>query len=128
MLILAGSPPTFSLKAGLSKYGPFACSLVECRVADEECLNRGWDVVGGNAFGELLLQRGQLLVELSNFGFYRWPVLSACVLELELQVVEVCQPPFNFVLDALASWRNGACEPNEGNGGWGEGNGSATQR
>src|SRR6266436_1675485 len=71
MVILAGSPPIFSLNARSLKYGPAAFSLVvvNFREADEVCLSRGWDGrPGGNAFGELGAQRDQLLVVLSNFG------------------------------------------------------------
>jgi hypothetical protein len=106
-------------------------SGVQFRGAKKECLSRGWDVpLGGNAFGELLLQRGHLLLFLSNFGFNRWLFLRPSVPEFKLQVVDVCLHPVNFVLDALACCRDGAWEPDEGNGAWepGEGSGSATLR
>src|SRR5262249_39624369 len=45
------------------------------READEECLNRGWAMMGGNAFGELVLRRDGLLVGRSIFGSNSWLVL-----------------------------------------------------
>ena len=85
--------------------------------------------LGGNAFGELVAQRGQLLVVLSNVGLNRSLFLTCSVLELSLQVIEVCLHPVNLVLDALACLRNGTWKPGEGNG-WepGEGNGCAARR
>src|SRR5262249_48834457 len=79
------------------------------RGADEVCLSRGWDGwLGANAFGELVAQRDQLLVVISNFFSNRWLVLRRSVLEFELQVVGIGLHPVNFVLDALACLRNGA--------------------